>query len=44
MSVRKVNHESQMQAFITKKGEELQQKIVSEAKSELTKVQNIRKV
>lgn len=33
-----------MLAFITKKGTELQAKIVSEAKSELIKVENIRKV
>ncbi len=33
-----------MLAFITKKGNELQAKIVTEAKSELTKVENIRKV
>jgi hypothetical protein len=33
-----------MQAFIAKKGTELQAKIVTEAKSELLKVENIRKV
>jgi hypothetical protein len=33
-----------MQAFIVKKGIELQGKIVTEAKSELLKVENIRKV
>jgi|LauGreDrversion4_2_1035121.scaffolds.fasta_scaffold88278_3 hypothetical protein len=33
-----------MQAFIKKKGEELQQKIIEEAKGELRKVENIRKV
>ncbi len=33
-----------MLAFITKKGDELEAKIVTEAKSELAKVENIRKV
>jgi hypothetical protein len=33
-----------MQQFIKKKGEELQQKIIEEAKAELRKVENIRKV
>jgi len=44
MQTRKEHHEQLMQVFIGKKGQELQQKIFSEAKSELTKVQNIRKV
>lgn len=44
MQQRKEQHENQLLAFIAKKGTELQAKIVSEAKSELTKVENIRKV
>lgn len=37
-------HENEMQKFIKAKGDELQNKIVEEAKSELKKVENIRKV
>jgi len=44
MQQRRDAHESQMQTFIQKKGEELQQKIIEEAKAELRKVENIRKV
>lgn len=44
MQQRRDAHEGQMQEFIKKKGEELQQKINDEAKAELKKVQNIRLV
>jgi hypothetical protein len=44
MHQRKEQHENQMQVFINKKGTELHAKIISEAKSELIKVENIRKV
>jgi len=44
MQQRRDAHEGQMQDFIKKKGEELQQKINDEAKAELKKVQNIRLV
>jgi hypothetical protein len=44
MQQRSDAHEGQMQEFIKKKGEELQQKIIDEAKAELRKVENIRKV
>jgi hypothetical protein len=44
MQQRREQHENQMLAFIAKKGLELQTKIATEAKSELTKVENIRKV
>ena len=33
-----------MQDFVQKKGEELQQKIIEEARSELKKIENLRKV
>ena len=38
MIQRKDQHENSMLAFISKKGSELQAKVVSEAKSELIKV------
>jgi hypothetical protein len=44
MQQRRDAHESLMQNFIKKKGDELQQKIIEEAKAELRKVENIRKV
>lgn len=37
-------HEEKMQMFVQKKGEELQVKIIEEAKSELRRIENIRKV
>lgn len=44
MAKRHVQHEDKMQAFIASKGVELHDKIVEEAKNELRKVENIRKV
>lgn len=37
-------HEGEMQKFIKNKADELEQKIVEEARNELKKVENIRKV
>ena len=44
MRVRKEVQEQKMQDFVQKKGEELQQKIIEEARSELKKIENLRKV
>lgn len=44
MRDRKVEHEQKMKEFVLKKGEELKKKILDEAKFELRKVENLRKV
>lgn len=44
MAQRKEANEQKMQVFIQKKGEELQAKILDEAKAELRRIENIRKV
>jgi hypothetical protein len=44
MRERKVEHEKKMEVFIAKKGEELKRKILDEAKAELKKIENLRKV
>lgn len=44
MAKRRIDHEEKMQAFINKQGVALQAKILEEARGELRKVENIRKV
>lgn len=44
MAQRREDHESKMTQFVNKKGAELQSVIIEQAKSELRKIENIRKV
>ena len=44
MARRRIEHENKMLEFIDKKGSEIQTKIIDEAKAELRKMENIRKV
>lgn len=44
MGQRREAHENKMLVFIENKGQEIQGKIVEEAKSELRRIENIRKV